>query len=218
MCKTIIIALMMAAGAISSLSAQKIFMLGDSHVFGKIYPEKTAQILNQTFPESQFEYWGKNGAEFVTYNQNPEYLNTLFDFRPEILIVHLGTNDSYGFSFDPTHFRRSMEVFCQTIREQLPDCKIVMVSPFMNKRWLNKKRTKWRVNTLTRQCSNVMKDFAASDSTLFFIDNNSAAADTFVGNYQLVRRDNVHLTEAGYNLLAIQVAQSLLAMPGLWQK
>lgn len=217
MLKKLFTLLFAAIFSLLNISAQKVFMLGDSHVFAKIYPHKTEELIKDAFPDSQFEFWGKNGAEFVTYNENPSYLQSLFDFNPDILIVHLGTNDSYGKTFNPEYFSNSMEIFYSMIKEKMPECKIILVTPFINKRWLNKKRTKWKVNDKTRICSDEMTKFAESHPDTFIVDNNAEVGMSFLKNRRLIRPDNVHLTEAGYSLLGKQVADAALSIEQIWQ-
>ena len=215
MIKKLLIALMILTGSMS-LKSQKIFMLGDSHVFAKIYPEKTAEVIRQKYPDMQFNFWGKNGAEFSTYNTHPEYLDSLYAFAPEILIVHLGTNDSYGFTFNKEQYINEMEIFYRNLKDTLPECKIVIVTPFINKRWLNKKRTKWRVNANTTECAQETLKFAADHADTYVIDNNADAGMSYLKDRRLIRKDNVHLTEEGYGRLGQQVADSLLLISDLW--
>ena len=200
------------------MCGQKIFMLGDSHVFAKIYPEQTFEKIQEFYPGCTFDFWGKNGAEFSTYNANPEYLSSLFEFKPDILIVHLGTNDSYMPVFNKFHFQNELETFYRSIKDSLPECKIVLVTPFVNKRWLNKRRTKWKVNTNTRKCSDEMVEFSESHPDCFVIDNNARAGQSFLRNSRLISRDNVHLTEAGYKELGKEVSEDLVTIEQLWKQ
>lgn len=196
--------------------SQKVFMLGDSHVFAKIYPEKTAEIISRAVPESEFAYWGKNGAEFSTYNKNPDYLASLYEFRPDILIVHLGTNDSYGRHFNQEYFIDTMQVFYTAVKDSLPDCKMAFVTPFINKRREGRKKGRWLINDKTRQCSRAIEKFVEEHPDAYIIDNNAEAEMNFLSNRTLIRPDNVHLTEAGYAVLAGQVGESLLKIDELW--
>ena len=96
-------------GAFVQSSAQKVFMTGDSHVFAKVYPNTICEILKNQNPDIEFGWWAKNGICFYSFNSTPEYYDSIFAFKPDILIVHLGTNGAYDNNFNRPAFRQEME-------------------------------------------------------------------------------------------------------------
>ena len=202
--------------SIGSCLAQKVFMTGDSHVFSKIYPNKTEEILRSQHPDISFSWWAKNGICFHSFNTRPEYFDSIFSFRPDILIVHLGTNGAYGTRFSRPAFRKEMETFYSSLTDTVPDIQVVFVTPFTNKKRRYKKKGKWRVNYKNREASDEIIAFVKDHPNTYVIDNNKEVGMQFIKSKTLIRPDNVHLTEKGYSLLAEQVGTELLSIEPLW--
>lgn len=93
------------------MAAIKVYMLGDSHVAGNIYPKEISNILTKGNSNISFSYSGKNGACFDTYNNSSSLLQQALNYQPNILIVHLGTNDSYTAKFDAKTFTSNVTTF-----------------------------------------------------------------------------------------------------------
>lgn len=192
-------------------SAFSVFMTGDSHVCSEIYPEKVAEILLAHEPDIEFAYWGKIGAGFYTFNDTPEYMQEIYDGHPDLLIVHLGTNDCYMKDFSKQKYKEDMEVFYANVREHFPRCRMVFVTPFFNK---FKDGT---VNHFNRDCADATLEFSATHPDTFVVDNNAAHGHEFLAaGHSLIRPDNVHLTEKGYELLAGQVGEAIVGNPDIW--
>lgn len=200
----------------TSLYAQKIFMTGDSHVFSKIYPHKVEEILRNQYPDLDFSWWAKNGICFYSFNSSPEYFDSIFEFKPEILIVHLGTNGAYNNNFTRKAFRKEMENFYFTLIDSLPDVKVVFVTPFTNKIRKYRKKGKWRINYRNRDVADEIISFVSDHPDTFVIDNNAEAGMNFLKSKNMIRPDNVHLTEVGYNVLGEQVGNQILQIKELW--
>lgn len=199
-----------------TLSAQRVFMFGDSHVCGKKYPEQTSKVLKDTFPAIEFSFWGKNGICFHSVNKNPQYLDSLFSFNPDIAIIHLGTNGAYENNFSGKAFREEMESFISLFRERMPECKIVFITPFTNKKRRYRKKGNWFVNKNNRKAADEIVEFVKTHHDTFVIDNNEEVGNLFINSKTLIRPDNVHLTEKGYRLLGTQVGESIVAINDLW--
>lgn len=203
--------------------SQKVFMTGDSHVSGKVYPNEVKRIIEEARPDATFTYWGKGGAGFYTFNDTPEYMQKIYDAKPDVLVVHLGTNGSYHKAFDEGKTLKDVETFHTLIRDSLPDCMVVYVTPFYNKnrsvisgKGKNKRYGEWKLNEKTRACADVIIDFAKEQPNTYVIDNNADAGTIFLDEPGLINVDYVHLTRPGYELLGQQVAEKLLEMSWLW--
>lgn len=205
------------AACIISARAQRVFMTGDSHVNSKIYPHKVEEMLRTQHPDIDFSWWAKNGICFYSFGFNQEYYDSIFAFRPDILIVHLGTNGAYDTNFTRASFRKEIKAFYETITDSLPDAKVVFVTPFTNKRRKYKKKGRWAINYKNRDVADEIIEFVNNHPETFVIDNNAEAGMSFLKNRKLIRRDNVHLTEAGYNLLGEEVGKDILELKPLWQ-
>lgn len=203
---------------VGACHSQRVFMTGDSHVNSKIYPLKVEEILRSGHPDIDFNWWAKNGICFYSYKFNPEYYDSIFSFRPDILIVHLGTNGAYDTNFTRASFRQEIKAFYDALTDSLPDVKVVFVTPFTNKRRKYKKKGNWRVNYKNRYVAEELSTFVSLHPNTYLIDNNAEAGMMFLKSKGLIRRDNVHLTEAGYNLLGEQVGTDLLKIESLWSE
>lgn len=201
---------------LTGLNAQKVFMTGDSHVFSKIYPHFTEEIIRSEHPAVQFAWWAKNGICFYSFNSNHEYYDSIFHFRPDILIVHLGTNGAYSNNFSKQWFRQEMETFYSTLTDTLPEVKVVFVTPFTNKKRKYKKKGKWRINYKNRDASDVIIGFVEEHPNTFVIDNNAKVGMQFLKSKSLIRSDNVHLTESGYMELGKQIGSEIVQIKELW--
>lgn len=191
-------------------SAFNVFMAGDSHVCSDIYPETVGDILEEGDPEICFSFWGKIGAGFYTYNDTPAYMDYIFRAEPDVLIVHLGTNDSYTPRFSRAKYLADMETFYCRVKQRLPQCKIVFITPFYN-------HLKGKLNRSTRACADATLDFADGHADAYVVDNNATHGMHFLnGGDRLIRHDGVHLTAAGYRELGIQVAAALIDIQELW--
>ena len=179
-------------------------MVGDSHVAGKIYPEVVAGELESEVEGVEFSYWGKNGARFETFNNNPEYMNKIYSADPDILIVHLGTNDSYSKDFKRDRFVSNITKFYDNVVSRLPDCKIIFVTPFVNRL-----KTGKEANESATQCSDAIVDFASSHENCYVANNNSDYGMVFIEDPDLIARDYVHLSSEGYEALGLQVASEI---------
>ena len=189
----------------------RIFMVGDSHVCSKIYPERVGDILVDAEPAIDFSYWGKIGASLLTYNESAEMMKRIYDAEPDVLIVHLGTNDSYSHQFNRGQFLEHLTTFYDNVEHHLPDCAIVFVTPFYNRL---KDHT---VNHNTRVCADEYLEFASSHRNAYVVDNNADYGMVFLdGGEELIRHDGVHLTVKGYEELGDQVGEGLIETDGIW--
>ena len=193
---------------------QKIFMTGDSHVSISIYPQKVGEVLVEENPNIDFSFWGKGGAGFYTFNDNQEFMDILYDACPDILIVHLGTNDSYARQFNEERLTKNVTTFYNNFHSRLPECKIIFVTPFYNK---NKEKGtgNWQVNKNTRLCADALLAFSRKHPGVTVIDNNADYGMMFLEEEGLIRSDYVHLTVEGYHELGQQVADAIISL-GLW--
>lgn len=202
--KKIILTSLLILVSLFPTAAQRVFMVGDSHVAGKIYPEVVEENLKSEVDGVIFDFWGKNGARFDSFNKNPDYMNRIYQFKPDILVVHLGTNDSYAKEFHKKWFDENISKFYENVENHLPDCKIIFVTPF-----INKLRAQKDPNESTIVCSEAIREFAARHPNCYVADNNADYGDAFIDDPDLIRQDNVHLTVEGYEELGLQVVSEI---------
>lgn len=209
-------ALAVLAIGMGSMTAQRVFMTGDSHVFAKVYPNTIEELLKAKHEDVDFGYWAKNGICFYSFNNTPEYFDTIFKFQPDILIVHLGTNGAYDNNFTRQAFRQEMENFYSTLTDSVPNVKTIFVTPFTNKKRKYRKKGKWHVNYKNKDVAEEIKSFVNDHPGTYVIDNNESAGMKYLKTRGLIRPDNVHLTEEGYRMLGEEVGNEVLGIEEIW--
>lgn len=71
---------------------------------------------------------GNNGAAFYSYDAVPEFGEGIGLLHPNLIIVSLGTNDSFG-RFDAKSFNRYMDSVIKKIRNANPSAVILLTTP-----------------------------------------------------------------------------------------
>ncbi|MDO4692269.1 MAG: GDSL-type esterase/lipase family protein [Porphyromonadaceae bacterium] len=107
----------------------RVVHLGDSHITSGFTTAPIREQLSRQYGDSvQVQYWGINGATYVTYSIQAE-IDRIVKAKPDLLIVSLGTNDSYTFRFSAEEFRANMATFFTLLEKSLPDLPIVLTTP-----------------------------------------------------------------------------------------
>lgn len=115
--------------AIKAGKPTKIVHIGDSHIFSGFTTAPITQQLQEKYGDQvSVEYWGICGATYVTYTAEQE-IDRIIRANPDMLIISLGTNDSYTFRFSAETFRANMNTFFSMIEQRLPDLPIVLTTP-----------------------------------------------------------------------------------------
>ena len=205
---------MLLLGGIPVVSAQNIYMMGDSHVGSKVYPNKVEEMIRSKYPDIKFTYWFKNGLFFSNFSSNPNYYSKISDFKTDILVLNMGTNEAYTEKFSPENFRKHLSSFYEGLIKRMPYIKVVFVTPFTNKL---KVKGKFKVNENNSLASDEILSFVADHPDTYAIDINEEAGTSFIDTPGLIR-DNVHLTLEGYRILGERVGEDLLDIPELWPR
>ena len=150
-------------------------MIGDSHVAGKIYPQTVDSILKFNRVECDFHFRGINGATLSTFCKN-ENIDSIIACHPDIIIVHLGTNDSYSRNFNKEQFRRNLTHFYDGIHANLPSVQFVFITPFVNKLKRYNRRKKQYIREINRNtvlCAEEIDHFCGEHLDTWCINHNA---------------------------------------------
>ncbi|MDR2149123.1 MAG: GDSL-type esterase/lipase family protein [Tannerella sp.] len=71
---------------------------------------------------------GINGARFSDFT-NRKYIRQLSLLNPALIIVSLGTNESFGKNFDKSEFERQIDAFVSLIDQELSNTSILLTTP-----------------------------------------------------------------------------------------
>ena len=143
---------------------------------------------------------GINGAMYVNYTSE-EYVCRLAALRPALLIVSLGTNESFGRRFSKTEFASQVEAFITLVKRHMPGTALLLTTPpeCYRRVTVNKKRTYVR-NDNTEKVAEVIREVAKREGLacwdLFTATGglNSSKAWQRAG---LMRNDRIHFVKEG---------------------
>lgn len=156
---------------------------------------------------------GVNGAMFVNYTDEA-YVRRLALLKPSLLIVSLGTNETFGRRFNRNEFMGQIETFVSLVKKEMPHTAILLTTPpeCYKRVTVNKKRTYVR-NENTERAAQAIRDIARKEGLaswdLFTATGgkNSSAEWRRKG---LMGRDRVHYSKEGYQEQGILLYRALM--------
>lgn len=140
---------------------------------------------------------GVNGCTYTHYNRSPQIVPLLSHLEPDLVIISLGTNDSYGTGFNKENLSRQIETLLLSIMENSPDAVILLTTPMecavsTRNRTINKNVEKVREAIIS----------AADRFSLPYWDMYRAVGGAGAMNIWLAgglaNKDKIHLTKEGY--------------------
>lgn len=128
-----------------------------------------------------------------------EFSNT-FAFKPQIIVIKLGTNDTKSQNWNPTSFEQDYQALLDTFKTITPSPKIVVCLP------VPVYQTEWGINDSTLQAGvlPILKKLCEKNA-LECIDLNSG-----LSNQKALFPDNIHPNEQGARKMAKIIATSIL--------
>lgn len=156
---------------------------------------------------------GINGAMFESYSDE-QYISQLTLLKPDLLIVSLGTNETFGRHFKVAEFTGQIERFIALLRYYFPQTEILLTTPpeCYKRAYVNKKRTYVR-NANTILAAQAITDVAKKEDLAYW-DLFSVTGGK--GSYQkwhqqkLMGRDRVHFNKEGYYEQATLLYRALM--------
>ena len=150
---------------------------------------------------------GVNGARVSSYLKCERFTAQLAALHPDLVIVSLGTNDSYMQRFDSTVFAAQLEKLVTEIRTAQPGCAILLTTPGSNK-------LSGRPNMNAVTCAITICREAKKLNCSVWNFNAIMGAPKKIGLWGdagLIASDYVHLTRAGYRFQAHLLVEALLS-------
>ncbi len=197
----------------------KVLHLGDSHIKKGYCTEPIREALQKRYGELiNVESIGINGATFVTFSSS-EHIENIASFNPDLMIVSLGTNDSYTPRFSANQMKFNMQVFFHLLREKLPNLPVILTSPpasyLRNKVKIRRRRyrTYYTFNRSTPSASNTI-NYIAHNEGCGFIDihqryGSLGQAEKWL-NEGVMNKDHVHYSAEGYRQFGQSIAEALI--------
>ena len=156
---------------------------------------------------------GVNGAMYVHYSDSA-YVRQLALLKPSLLILSLGTNETFGRSFRSEEFAGQVRSFLNLVKHYLPNTAILLTTPpeCYKRIWVNKKRQFAR-NTHTEQAAaalcKVAKEEGVACWDLFRATGGKQSCKRWL-NKHLLGRDRVHFTREGYREQGTMLFRALM--------
>lgn len=143
---------------------------------------------------------GQNGAMFVNYSR-PEYVRRLALLKPSLLIVTLGTNESFApeSRFNSERFVAQMDSFVRLVKDCMPGTAILVTTPAESFRRVRRKQHEQNRNI--QKVATAIRDYAGREGLACFDLYGATGGANSCRNWEkanLLGRDRVHYSVDGY--------------------
>lgn len=157
--------------------------------------------LTNSQPGILYHAVGVNGAMYVNFTDK-SYIRKLALLNPSLLIVSLGTNETFGRRFTRAEFAGQVEAFVKLVKQEMPNTAILLTTPAecYKRTYVNKKRTYVR-NENTERAAKAIVDVAHREGLAcwdLFAATGGKSSCTKWHKAGLLGRDRVHFTKEGY--------------------
>lgn len=150
---------------------------------------------------------GVNGTKFSDYNKFPRFFDQMAALNPDLILISLGTNESFYDTYTEEQLKIDMDVFNREMIKRGMTGSVLLTSPppSMKKRKI--------INSTATAYSYEMGVFANLNSWAFYdlhsVSKTSAAMPDWF-DAKLTSRDKIHFLEKGYQLQAELLVESIL--------
>ncbi|MDR2915267.1 MAG: GDSL-type esterase/lipase family protein [Tannerella sp.] len=156
---------------------------------------------------------GVNGAKYTDY-ANREYIRQLSLLKPSLLIVSLGTNESFGRNFSKTSFELQVDSFVRLVREEIPGTTLLITTPAETYKriYKNKKRDYIRNENIAK-IVDVISSYTEKEGIacwdLFSIAGGNNSCKKWY-DAKLLGRDRIHFSRDGYDEQGVLLYKAII--------
>ncbi|MDR1780426.1 MAG: GDSL-type esterase/lipase family protein [Tannerella sp.] len=155
---------------------------------------------------------GQNGAMFSHYLR-PDYFSRLALLKPSLLVVSLGTNESFaGARFRAELFESQVDSLVKLVRAAMPETAILLTTPAESFRRINKR---YERNKVIGQISSILCKYAEKEQLACFDVYTATGGEQSCLNWEkagLLGRDHVHYNAEGYAKQGKMLSKALIRM------
>lgn len=171
----------------------------------------TGIFLDNPFPGISVTGIGVNGASLGSYSKCPDLMNDLRLVNPDLVILAVGINDATAANFSVDDFVARYKVLVSQIRSVNPDCALLFVSNNDSFRRIRRKGYVVNSNGKLAEQSflRLGKDCDAGVWDLFDIMGGLGSMRKWE-EAGLAKRDKIHFTEKGYELVGDLLFNALM--------
>lgn len=149
---------------------------------------------------------GVNGAKFSDYTKYPMFFEQLKSLEPNLIIVSMGTNESYG-KVNSLEYMKQVQAFLLHLKEQNPEASVLLITPPPS--YLPHHKP----NTFVDEYSKSLLSYAPLGKyavwDLFQILGGIYGVNTNF-NKGLMQPDRVHYTTKGYQMQGEMLTRALM--------
>lgn len=163
---------------------------------------------------------GVNGAMFVNYTDEA-YVRQLALLKPALLIVSLGTNETFGRRFTSAEFEGQIRQFVELVKKHMPQTCILLTTPpeCYKRTYVKKKRTYVR-NENTHRAARAIVEVALREGLacwdLFTVTGGKNSCRQW-HSQGWMGRDRIHFTKEGYQEQGTLLYRALMQTYRQWQ-
>jgi lysophospholipase L1-like esterase len=170
-------------------------------------------MLTNGSPGVLYHAIGVNGARYVDYT-NRSYIRQLALLKPSLLIVSLGTNESYGRYFNKAQFSSQVDDFIRLVKEELPETALLITTPAESykRTYKNKKRYYVRndnISLVADAISAYTREQGLACWDLFSITGGYNSCKKWLES-GLFGRDRIHFSQKGYGEQGVLLYKALV--------
>jgi len=156
---------------------------------------------------------GQNGAMFTNYTR-PDYVRCLALLKPSLLIITLGTNESFaGSKFRTEQFIAQMDSFVRLVKADMPNTAIILTTPAESFRRI--RRNTYERNRVIQTVATAIRNYAAREGIACFDLYAATGGDNSCEKWEkakLLGRDRVHYSVEGYHEQGKLLSKALIRL------
>ena len=202
----------------SSVPKPKVLMIGDSHVRGNILPRQVRDSLERVWA-IDFKYLCKNGVQ-LQYFLKPEQIDSIVAYKPDLLIVAVGTNEAHS-NFDSERYTKLLREFTAKVLAGTDSATTIMFTTppgsHIKKGGVTKGKKKVSASLLPNGTNKVVADcqdlFCRENGFAIWNLLDIAGGERAPSNWRganLMQRDGIHYTVDAYRLQGNMLAWALI--------
>lgn len=138
---------------------------------------------------------GVNGAKVSSYLKCTYFKDHLNALLPDLLIISLGTNDSYAKKFDTLNYYNNLDSMIRMIYAVAPNTGIILTVP--GDCYLFKKKINKNIPAARSVIFSLAKKYNCAVWDFYNIMGGEQSIDTWI-KHNLALKDKLHLTKKGY--------------------
>lgn len=156
---------------------------------------------------------GVNGAMYLHYT-DANYVKQLALLHPHLLIISLGTNETFGRNFTISEFERQIKHFLSIVRQEMPSVEILLTTPpECYKRSYKNKKLIFIRNTNTEKAAATLKQVAKEEGIacwdLFAATGGANSCRKWQAQH-LMSKDRIHFAQRGYEEQGLLLYRALM--------